>query len=64
MVLIYSSLELMHNKLLMQAVASLTPQRLSALETAYNQIKRFHEAQATTDIRVETKPWCCLYTKN
>lgn len=48
-----------------QAVASLTPQRLSALETAYNQIKRFHEAQATADVRVETSSGvvCTLKTE-
>jgi len=48
-----------------QAIASLTPQRLSALETAYNQIKRFHEAQVSTDVRVETSPGvvCTLKTE-
>ncbi|QOL24629.1 histidinol dehydrogenase [Thalassotalea sp. LPB0316] len=39
-----------------QAINSLAPARLNALETAYQQIKVFHQAQVFQDIRVETSP--------
>ncbi|WP_448214057.1 histidinol dehydrogenase [Colwellia sp. MEBiC06753] len=47
------------------AIASLAPARLQALETAYNQIKRFHQAQRQDDIEVETCPGvlCTLKTE-
>jgi len=47
------------------ALACLTTSRINALETAYHQIKRFHEAQAVPDIRVETSPGvvCTLKTE-
>ncbi|XPF93945.1 histidinol dehydrogenase [Colwellia sp. RE-S-Sl-9] len=38
------------------AVKALSPKRLKAIETAYGQIKRFHEAQKHQDIAVETTP--------
>lgn len=38
------------------AKAALTPKRIKAIETAYGQIKRFHEAQKHQDIEVETTP--------
>lgn len=38
------------------AVNALSPKRLKAIETAYGQIKRFHEAQKPQDIAVETTP--------
>lgn len=48
-----------------QALASLTTERLNALETAYQQIKRFHQAQKSNDIEVETCPGvnCILKTE-
>ncbi|NMP31329.1 histidinol dehydrogenase [Thalassotalea sp. M1531] len=36
------------------AISSLSSQRLAALETAYGQIKRFHQAQVNQDVEVET----------
>ena len=36
------------------AKKALSPKRLKAIETAYGQIKRFHQAQITDDITVET----------
>ncbi len=38
------------------AKQALSPKRLKAIETAYGQIKRFHEAQTPQDIAVETTP--------
>ncbi|MGB0937217.1 MAG: histidinol dehydrogenase [Colwellia sp.] len=48
-----------------QAKSALTPQRIAALETAYTQIKRFHEAQVAKDVVVETCPGvvCTLKTE-
>ncbi|MDO6427862.1 histidinol dehydrogenase [Thalassotalea sp. 1_MG-2023] len=48
-----------------QAIASLSESRLAAIETAYQQIKRFHQAQQPTDITVETTPGvvCTLKTE-
>ncbi len=48
-----------------QAKASLTAKRSQAIETAYQQIKRFHQAQQPSDIRVETTPGvvCTLKTE-
>jgi histidinol dehydrogenase len=48
-----------------QAKTALTPQRIEALEMAYAQIKRFHEAQIAQDIVVETCPGvvCTLKTE-
>lgn len=37
-----------------EAIASLSAERIAALETAYGQIKRFHQAQTPEDIEVET----------
>ena len=47
------------------AKTRLTPKRLKAIETAYGQIKRFHQAQISADIRVETTPGvvCTLKTE-
>jgi len=47
------------------AKSRLTVKRLKAIETAYGQIKRFHQAQITEDIRVETTPGvvCTLKTE-
>ena len=43
----------------------LSAKRLKAIETAYGQIKRFHQAQVNDDIRVETTPGvvCTLKTE-
>ena len=48
-----------------QAIDSLSTQRLNALEQAYQQIKRFHQAQKQQDIEVETCPGvtCTLKTE-
>lgn len=48
-----------------QAKTRLTASRLKAIETAYGQIKRFHQAQVQADIRVETSPGvvCTLKTE-
>ncbi|WP_206485440.1 histidinol dehydrogenase [Thalassotalea sp. G2M2-11] len=48
-----------------QAKASLSQARIDAIETAYQQIKRFHQAQKPSDIRVETMPGvvCTLKTE-
>ncbi|OKY27945.1 histidinol dehydrogenase [Thalassotalea sp. PP2-459] len=48
-----------------QAIASLNETRLAAIETAYQQIKRFHQAQQPSDITVETTPGvvCTLKTE-
>lgn len=48
-----------------QAIASLAPTRLAAIEQAYGQIKRFHQAQQPQDITVETTPGvvCTLKTE-
>ena len=47
------------------AKKALTPKRLAAIETAYGQIKRFHQAQVAQDITVETTPGvrCTLKTE-
>lgn len=47
------------------AKARLTSKRLSAIESAYANIKRFHQAQITDDIRIETTPGvvCTLKTE-
>lgn len=47
------------------AIASLSVERMAALETAYGQIKRFHQAQLQQDIEVETCPGvtCILKTE-
>ncbi|AWB58112.1 histidinol dehydrogenase [Colwellia sp. Arc7-D] len=47
------------------AKARLTVKRLQAIETAYGQIRRFHQAQISEDIRVETTPGvvCTLKTE-
>jgi len=39
-----------------QAKKALSAKRLKAIETAYGQIKRFHEAQQHQDVEVETTP--------
>lgn len=48
-----------------QAIASLSPSRMAAIEQAYGQIKRFHQAQQPQDITVETTPGvvCTLKTE-
>ncbi len=48
-----------------QAKLALTAKRLKAINTAYEQIKRFHSAQIPTDIFVETCPGvrCTLKTQ-
>jgi len=38
------------------AKKALTPKRLKAIETAYGQIQRFHQAQVHQDVAVETTP--------
>ncbi len=43
-------------KQVLEAKQALSPKRLKAIETAYGQIKRFHEAQKHQDIAVETTP--------
>ena len=47
------------------ARAALSAKRLKAIETAYGQIKRFHQAQICEDITVETTPGvrCTLKTE-
>lgn len=47
------------------AKSRLTTARLNAIESAYGNIKRFHQAQITSDIRVETTPGvvCTLKTE-
>ncbi len=47
------------------AKARLTPSRLKAIESAYANIKRFHQAQISEDIQVETTPGviCTLKTE-
>ena len=47
------------------AKLALSAQRLQAIETAYGQIKRFHQAQKPQDIEVETTPGvhCVLKTE-
>ncbi|MGB1261711.1 MAG: histidinol dehydrogenase [Cognaticolwellia sp.] len=47
------------------AKGRLTAQRLQAIESAYHNIKRFHQAQVSDDIRVETTPGviCTLKTE-
>ncbi len=47
------------------AKSRLTAARLNAIESAYANIKRFHQAQITADIRVETTPGvvCTLKTE-
>jgi len=47
------------------AIAKLSEKRLAAINTAYQQIKRFHQAQKSTDIQVETMPGvsCTLKTE-
>lgn len=48
-----------------KAKLALTPKRLTAIETAYSQIKCFHEAQIPSDIEVMTRPGvrCILKTE-
>ncbi|WP_448566214.1 histidinol dehydrogenase [Thalassotalea ganghwensis] len=48
-----------------KAKQSLSQTRLDAIETAYGQIKRFHQAQVAQDITVETSPGvtCTLKTE-
>ncbi len=48
-----------------KAKASLSQTRMAAIETAYQQIRRFHQAQQPQDIRVETTPGviCTLKTE-
>ncbi len=48
-----------------QAKLALSEKRLKAINTAYNQIKRFHSAQTAHDIFVETSPGvrCTLKTE-
>jgi histidinol dehydrogenase len=48
-----------------QAKAALTPKRLAAIKTAYEQIKCFHQAQIPNDIDVTTRPGvrCILKTE-
>jgi histidinol dehydrogenase len=48
-----------------QAKSRLSAARLNAIETAYGQIKRFHQAQVSQDITVETTPGvrCTLKTE-
>ena len=48
-----------------KAKLSLSPKRMQALKTAYQQIKCFHQAQLPQDIRVETTPGviCTLKTE-
>ena len=43
-------------KQVLEAKQALSPKRLKAIETAYGQIKRFHEAQIHQDVAVETTP--------
>ncbi|WP_441002207.1 histidinol dehydrogenase [Pseudocolwellia agarivorans] len=43
-------------KQVLEAKQALSPKRLKAIETAYGQIKRFHEAQKHQDVAVETTP--------
>lgn len=47
------------------AKKALSSERLAAIETAYSQIKRFHQAQVVEDITVETTPGvrCSLKTE-
>lgn len=47
------------------AKKALSAERLAAIETAYGQIKRFHQAQVAQDITVETTPGvrCTLKTE-
>ena len=47
------------------AIASLSDDRMRAIETAFAQIKRFHQAQQPKDISVETSPGiiCTLKTE-
>ncbi len=49
----------------MNAKLALSPKRLKAIETAYAQIKSFHQAQVSDDITVETTPGvrCTLKTE-
>ena len=48
-----------------QAKKALSPKRLAAIKTAYDQIKCFHQAQVPTDIDVTTRPGvrCILKTE-
>jgi len=48
-----------------QAKKSLSAKRLQAIKTAYDQIRRFHQAQTAHDITVETSPGvrCTLKTE-
>ncbi|GAA0815121.1 histidinol dehydrogenase [Colwellia asteriadis] len=47
------------------AKKALSPKRLAAIQTAYDQIKAFHSAQTASDITVETRPGvtCTLKTE-
>lgn len=53
------------NEQIQAAKKSLTAKRLKAIETAYSQIKCFHDAQKPQDIEVETRPGvrCVLKTE-
>ena len=48
-----------------QAKAELSQERINAIETAYRQIKAFHQAQVPQDVEVETTPGvrCILKTE-
>jgi len=48
-----------------KAKTALTTKRLKAIETAYEQIRKFHQAQLAQDIEVETRPGvrCTLKTE-
>ena len=53
------------DEMIQTAKQSLSAKRLKAIETAYRQIKCFHQAQLTEDITVETTPGvrCTLKTE-
>ena len=53
------------DEIISAAKKALSTKRLKAIETAYGQIKRFHQAQITDDITVETTPGvrCTLKTE-
>ena len=57
---------LITNEQVKQAELALNDKRLKAISTAYEQIKRFHSAQTTKDIFVETCPGvrCTLKTES
>jgi histidinol dehydrogenase len=53
------------DEIIQTAKQALSPKRMKAIETAYGQIKRFHQAQISEDIIVETTPGvrCTLKTE-